>query len=350
MAKTAKPWYRKDRDTWTVWVDGRQVPLAKGKANRDEAERAFHSLMAKRGLPAEPGTPEAEGHTVQWLCDRLLLHVRAERAPGTYDWYEARLGPLVVMHGSKAAASIRPHHVAEWLAAHPDWGPTTRANAITAVKRVWRWGKRQGYLDVDHLEDVEKPTRRVREAILSPDQFRLILASAKDRAWRCLLTALWETGCRPKEVATVRAKDVDLRAGTWTVINKTRHRGERTRTIYLTPRMVALSKTLMIHSPHGPLFTNQRGRPWTRNAMACRFARLRAKLGFGGEATAYAIRHVYATDALVNEVPIATVAELMGHKSTAMVSRVYSKLKQRGGYLAEAARKVRPGDGPEGKG
>ncbi len=45
MRKPSKPWYRKFNDTWYVTIRGGQIPLAKGKANRAEAERMFHRLM-----------------------------------------------------------------------------------------------------------------------------------------------------------------------------------------------------------------------------------------------------------------------------------------------------------------
>jgi integrase len=57
--------------------------------------------------------------------------------------------------------------------------------------------------------------------------------------------------------------------------------------------------------------------------------------------TAYATRHLYATDALEREVPIATVSELLGHSDTRMVSKVYSKLHQREDHLRAAVEKVR---------
>jgi hypothetical protein len=71
---------------------------------------------------------------------------------------------------------------------------------------------------------------------------------------------------------------------------------------------------------HGPLFTNSRGKPWTKNAIVLRFARLRNKLKLPKGLIAYALRHTYITEALVNEVPISTVADLAGN-SERMIRR-----------------------------
>jgi hypothetical protein len=52
------------------------------------------------------------------------------------------------------------------------------------------------------------------------------------------------------------------------------------------------------------------------------------------------------TDALEAGIPIATVSELAGHRSTKMVEQVYSKLSERKAHLrAAAAKAVRKGEG-----
>jgi integrase len=61
--------------------------------------------------------------------------------------------------------------------------------------------------------------------------------------------------------------------------------------------------------------------------LACR--RLRAKTGQGAALTAESFRHLFASDGLAKGQPIATVAELMGHSSTAMISRYYGRLRDR---------------------
>jgi integrase len=71
---------------------------------------------------------------------------------------------------------------------------------------------------------------------------------------------------------------------------------------------------------------------------------MRGRLKMGREATAKSFRHGFITDALEAGVPIATVAELAGHRGTKMIERTYSKLRERKGHLRDAARKVRPGE------
>src|SRR5205823_2907392 len=88
MARPPKPWYRKSKDAWYVCLDGKQVQLAKGKASKAEATRAFHGLMLAEGK-APPGAGRL---TVAEVCDLFLEDVQrrlgaGELAPLTAEWY-----------------------------------------------------------------------------------------------------------------------------------------------------------------------------------------------------------------------------------------------------------------------
>lgn len=338
MARNAQPWKRKDRPGWYAWVDGKQVKLAGDEATKRQAAAALAKLLEARA-GGRPDTTESA--SLAWVVGKFLDVVNRERSPLTYKWYGRHMDSFARSCGSIGIGDVRPYHVTAWLEAHA-WGPTTRSGAITAVKRAFRWAKKEGYLEANALADVEKPRARRREAIPTADQFRAILAATKDAPFRDLLTALWETGSRPGEVISVEGAGVDLEAGTWTVVNKTRHKRDATRVIQLTARMIEVSRRLIAAHPSGPMFRNTMGRPWTRAALCERFRRIREKHGFGPEAVASAMRHVFATDALERGVPIATVAELMGHADTNMVAKIYSKLTQRTSHLREAVAKVRP--------
>jgi integrase len=171
-----------------------------------------------------------------------------------------------------------------------------------------------------------------------------MLAVAKGQAFRDLLVALRLTGCRPSEIATLTADRVRLDEGLWLVKNKTRRKtGLGFRPVYLDKPMLDLSRRLLAAHPEGLLFRNMAGGRWQTRIIVNRFLRLRAKLGYGPECTAYAFRHLYITDALERGIPPATVAELVGHSSLTMIFRIYSKLRLRTDHLRDAARRVRPG-------
>jgi integrase len=255
-------------------------------------------------------------------------------------------------------------HVAQWLSANArrlaevrtpkgdvrakfvGWGPSMRAAAVTAVKRAFWWAHKQGHIADNPLRDVEKPRPERRERIMTPDQVDVVIAAYRPSdPFRMLLEALRVTGARPGELARAEAKHLELTAGTLALVGKTTRATGRLRVIYLPSGAIDLFRALAERHPSGPIFRNGAGRPWTRKAMSARFARLRERLGMGPEATAYALRHGFATGALERGVPIATVAELLGHTSTAMVAKHYSHLNERREYLrAEAERATAPAD------
>jgi site-specific recombinase XerD len=108
---------------------------------------------------------------------------------------------------------------------------------------------------------------------------------------------------------------------------------------------------MLAENPTGLVFRNTKGTAWTRHTIAHRFERLRTKLNLGPGATAYSLRHLFITDALERGVPIATVAVLVGHTDTTMISRVYSKLDERNKHLREAMDMARPSEsGPAREG
>ena len=110
-----------------------------------------------------------------------------------------------------------------------------------------------------------------------------------------------------------------------------------------TPVVWYVTRRLVETFPTGQLFRGRLGQPLTKQAIRLRFRNLRRKLPHLEHFCAYSYRHTYCADALVNGVGIAHVAELMGHTSTEMVSRVYSKLSQQVAHMREAAAKAVPG-------
>jgi integrase len=64
-----------------------------------------------------------------------------------------------------------------------------------------------------------------------------------------------------------------------------------------------------------------------------------------GNVTAYSQRHTFATDTLANRVPDAHVAELLGHKGSAMLHKHYAHRTARGKALRDALGRVRPATG-----
>ncbi len=350
LTKPNTPWYRAARDAWYVEIDGKQKLLAKGKANKDKALAAFHRLMLDRPDADRP----AQDLSVPVLCDLFLGSLQARCRPETFAWYRGYLQAFVSFPRAARlpAAKVTEEFVTAWVDSRPKWGRSSRRAAIGCLKQAFAWAEKTRRLAADPIRGMKKPGAVARLRVLTAAERATILAAVRDGEFRDYVVALQETGARPSEVATVTAADVDLAQGVWTLdTHKTRTKTGKPRVIYLTPAAVELTRrkiAALTPGDAGPLFRNRRGRPFNRNAVRIRFMRLRQKHAELAGVTAYAYRHTFATDALENGVGIAQVAELLGHTSTEMVMRCYSKLGTRVRHLRDMAAKAVGGVGEAG--
>lgn len=342
MARQPQPWRRKAKgNAWYAQVDGRQRWLAPREATKTDAHKALARLLAEEKPAAAPsGAALTVDELLRLYLASYLTEVkRGQKAQHSYDVRRWFLRSAAASFGAVAAAELTPEAVMTW-AARPDWGTSTRGAAVRGVKAALAWAKRAKHLAANPLAELRAPKSLVREEIPSEANTGRVLEAATS-PFREFLFALLQTGCRPGEAAQLTAAQVDLEAGVWRVPNKTRGQtGTQTRVIYLTAAMVALSRQLVARYPKGQLFRNAAGRAWNRGAVSARLVAIRDKLELGPEVISYACRHDFATRALAAEVPIATVATLLGHTSTDMVMRVYSKLKRERDHLREAAEKA----------
>jgi site-specific recombinase XerD len=59
----------------------------------------------------------------------------------------------------------------------------------------------------------------------------------------------------------------------------------------------------------------------------------------GFKLNAYALRHSFATDKIIEGVDLVTIATLMGHRDLKMLQKHYQNVKYRPDHLREALRK-----------
>jgi integrase len=338
--RTPEPWYRKFNDTWYVQIGKKQEPLAKGKANKAAAMEAYHRLMIGHKIE-KPKTTSAA-----LVCDLYLDWSKQEHKPSTQEWYRGHLQSFVDVCGRLVAAAVTPSDISTWLArrkklakaARRDFGQSSRRGAITAIKAVWSWAEKNGHLDKNPLKHIERPVMKRRRP-LTPEEMTAIFADVPDRAFQDFLKALRLTGARPAEVASVTAADV--REDSWVLSeHKTDATGDP-RTIYLNDEMKEITARRAALFPEGPIFRQHRGkRPWNRNAIRCRFRQLRKRLKLEPGVVAYGLRHAFVTDALERGVPVATVAQLVGHRDLKMIQAAYNHLYEKRQHLRDAARQA----------
>jgi integrase len=272
------------------------------------------------------------------------------------------VAPFVARFGAALAATFPPLSFQKWLNEHQGW-KGCRRNAIAAIRRLFNWAVKRKLIPENPILCVEKPPKRRRNRILSPLERESVYQAIRDEQFREFVFAMLETGCRPSEVAKVTASHVSSDGSMWIFEEHKTDRTGQARVVYLTLALQELTRKLIALYPSGPLFRSTRTvggtrKPWTRNAIRCRFRRLRQKFEKARSElplerrhevpdltglTAYVLRHTYATQALANGLSGPVVASLLGHRSTKMIDEHYGHLDQRGEVLKEAAKQAAAG-------
>jgi integrase len=386
MARRAQPWYRSDRKTWCVTINGTRHNLGPKKK---EAFDRFHALMR------QPRRQKVVADSVAAIMDPFLDWVERNRSAATYEWYRYRLQDFVDKHPQLTIEELRPHHVEKW-AGLPHLAKTSQRNLMRSVKRALKWAVTQGYIESSPIAHMEVPGGEARDVYVAPEELDKMLDYVVDPAIANLLIVLYECGFRPQEILRLEARHVDLAKSRCVFPPSEAKVKSMPRVIYLSERALAIIAKLMKLFPTGLLFRNKNGRPWTKDAIGCAFDRLQVRMGKAimkargekvderrvaeyaktlkthwtvrGEVhekpkaellaearrkltqkatrslaprySLYALRHSWATNALKNGVDALTVAILMGHRDPSTLARTYQHLSHNPEHLLAEARRA----------
>lgn len=391
MKKFPKPWYRPSRDMWYVTLDGIQHKLD------SDQQKAFEKYKLLLNQPNSARRVAIHSDTVISAIEKFLGWCQEHRAKDTYEWYRWRLQQFVdSIETSLTVAALKHFHLDDWLQKHPEWASGTKHGMARAVQRAMRWAAKKRYIDHNPIADYEKARPGKRNVVIPPAEFDRILSLVRQQPFRDLLITTWETACRPQESLVVEARHVDLANSRW-VFPADEAKGEQwPRIVYLTDKALEITRRLMKKHPHGPLFRNTNGKPWSTDAVNCCFLALQQRMGreamkrkgikpdeeaaqamiptlkpnsivkgvlrpktpreleqearrkFRNKLKAehapkyclYVLRHSWLDRALKSGVDALTCAILMGHRDPSTISKVYQHLSQSPDYLRDAARKA----------
>lgn len=245
--------------------------------------------------------------------------------------------------GNKQVDSLQVNDVMAWANEKKPkvdvWSATTQKDAIRVVKGLFRWARDEGIIEKNPVVRLKAPAARPRNATITPQQHAAMISEASP-ALRLYLIAS-RCGARPRQIREVTARNVSADGRLWVFEDhKTRHKTNRPLVVYLPPCLQTLTRLLVRIHPEGPLFRNTHGSAWTKDSVARAILRARDRAKLPASVIAYAYRHTFATQSLLNGVSLAEVAELLGHSDVRMVGQIYGHLDRHKSHMVEAAAKA----------
>jgi integrase len=212
----------------------------------------------------------------------------------------------------------------------------TANRILTVLKAALNYAWKAGHVASDDPWRRCKPFKGVETArirYLSEEEcVRLVNACAPD--FRNLVRGALLTGCRYSELTALRAADFNPDAGIVTVRES---KAAKPRHVVLTEE----GQQLFVSLTAGKLaadriFSRPDGGEWRRSHQirpmieACKHAKIRPAISF------HVLRHTHGSALAMRGVPMAVIAEQLGHADTRMTEKHYAHLS--GGYVADTIR------------
>jgi len=290
-------------EAWQVYVAERSASMKDGKPEWGDKHKAHHSYFVQAGgVKRKRGTRTGES---------------SKTRPGV-------LVPLMNMRLADVGAKV----IAAWLDKESKQAPTTAAQAFRALRAFLTWcAKHETYsaavqAGACQSDDVKrkvptvktKPNDSLRRAQIKP-WFEAV-QKIGNPVIAAYLQGLLLTGARRNELAALRWADVDFQWKSLTIRDKV----EGERTIPLTPYLEHLISAL----PRRNEFVFSSPTAASGRLEEPRIQHVRALAAAGLPALSlHGLRRSFGTLSEWVEVPAGIVAQIMGHKPSAIAEKHY---------------------------
>jgi integrase len=212
---------------------------------------------------------------------------------------------------------------------------------LTILKAALNHAYREGTTPTDAAWRRVRPFQGVdaaRVRYLSVDEAQRLVNASHDPDFRKLVQAALATGCRYGELGRMVVRDFNRDSGT---VEVRQSKSGKPRHVVLNNEAVALFRQWAAGKPGGALlFTRHGGKPWRKGDqdrpmwLACERAKLDPPANF------HALRHSYASLAIMAGAPLMVVAKNLGHRDTRMCELHYGHLAA--SFVADAIRAAAP--------
>ncbi len=244
------------------------------------------------------------------------------RPPTTQRAYSYEVQGLLAAVG-KPLAQITLGDLQGYSSTLEPQAPATRARAINAVKSLFSFAQRIGYLKFNPAAAIQGPKIKntLAERILPEAQVHRLLALEPRHRNLVLLLLLYAAGLRVSEVCGLKWRDLQERegAGQITVYGK----GGKTRVVLLS--LATWTELITLRDDAGgdnAVFASRKGKGHLHPAQVHRIVQAAAiRAGIEGAVSPHWLRHAHASHALDRGAPIHLVQATLGHASVATTGK-----------------------------
>jgi integrase len=360
MPREAKPY--PERGWYVSRPHGRYLRLCPIEQGMGEAKRLLKVELGKLEAEREEmGGRLPSQMTVTELLALFLEAVEAEKDADTFLDYQRWCTEFAKQFGGRDIRTLTRGDANDFKLRlmkstyvrgnqpPKTYSPKTVNHAIIALKRAFNWAIETERLPVgkNPFAKLKQLPTQGRRRVATEAEYRSLLKNCSDDAFRDVLIAFRYTSARPQDVYSLRWEMVDWEAHAW-ILHE--HKGTRT-TRNPKPRIIGMNEEVerMLRErmrkfgPHGEVFLNSDGRPWTKDSLGLRMRRLRERAGVGPDARGekfvlYTNRHTFLTAAGADpNISDFMLQEIGGHTDPRTTAR-YIHLAKKG--VANASRRV----------
>jgi len=319
-----------------VLTDLADTPRNRQRAAAMEAEhreRIQRELMTGQRLAARISFSDAQAMFIKAAEHEYTKDATVRRIKTSFTSANLFFGTITV-------CDIQPGHVeryALWRASEHEVRPITIRHDLHALSLFFQWAERHGYHTSNPVEGVPIPSDRdaIRQHILTPEEEADYFNGARNKddgkiykangTLRDVARLILLQGLRPAEVLQLRKEDVNLTAGTVTVVESKTAAGRRT--LYLCEESRQILARLTERKKESPYCFPSPDDP-QKPILKVNGAHDRLCAKINANWVLYDLRHTFATRMKELGVDDFALAAILGHASPRTLPRYVHPTQQ----------------------
>lgn len=282
-----------------------------------EKALALRRQVQDGGDPLVAAKTSRDALTVAGLVDRFLNRYAKAKLRSWRDYEAVLRRDVLPVLGDRRADALTRAEVADLLDRVAMRAPVMANRLQNTLSSVFSWALSEGLVEANPVTGLRKRTKEVAKKRVLADEELHCFWQATERAapaFRDTLRLILLTGQRPGECAGIRAEEVDLAAGLWTIpAGRTKNKIEHT--VPLVGQALAIVARLAHARPAGSLIVTPRGKELTSQNLAKAMEGLREGL-FAEPVTPHDLRRTAATLMGRLEIDQMTIGRVLNHAST----------------------------------